>query len=77
MRAKVFQIVPLFACGIVLGVFTHGSVAAARESLCETFRQLLRSSAQKEMDQYQLFGTYREGVERFNSLDIDGHALAK
>jgi|LNFM01.2.fsa_nt_gb hypothetical protein len=75
MRTKLFRNVPLFAFAIVLGAFSSGSVAAAPESLCNTFRQLLQSPAQKGVDQYQLFGTYREGVERFKNLDIDGDAI--
>ncbi|OQW36911.1 MAG: hypothetical protein A4E20_18120 [Nitrospira sp. SG-bin2] len=71
MRTKQSQILFLFVVSVVISLFVTGSVAVASDSLCKTFRKLLRSSSQNELDQYQLFGTYGGGVELFKDLDID------
>jgi hypothetical protein len=75
MRTKLFQVVSLFALPIVIGMFTSGSVTAAPESLCKTFRKLLQLPSGSGLSRYQLFGTYGEGVDRFAGLDIDGDAI--
>lgn len=79
MKIKLFQRMTVCVLLMMISMFASGSVDAAPESLCKIFDKLNRrlpetppGGHQTGLDRYQLWGTYDQGVECFQNLDIDG-----